>query len=160
MGKDIRVGRFMANPNEEVVVFIIGMRINKWWAIHKWLPVAKAMPGMIRELYSNKKYGFLSLESTMNLRTIVSIQYWSSVEQLQAYAKEPLHTKAWKNFNKKCRNNSAVGVFHETYIVSPSKYESVYVNMPIFGLGTAVGSQSVAKHYNSAAQRLEHDETT
>ncbi len=37
-------GRFAARMEEPFAVFIIGMRINKLWAVHKWLPVAKAMP--------------------------------------------------------------------------------------------------------------------
>jgi hypothetical protein len=32
------------------VVLLIGMRINKPWKIHKWLPVFLAMPPMLKEL--------------------------------------------------------------------------------------------------------------
>lgn len=46
--------------DEEFVVFLIGMRINKWWKIHKWLPVAIAMPKMIKELYANPEMGLLA----------------------------------------------------------------------------------------------------
>ena len=43
--------RMTAETNEEFVVFLIGMRINKPWKIHKWLPVFLAMPKMINESY-------------------------------------------------------------------------------------------------------------
>ncbi|WP_410923718.1 monooxygenase family protein, partial [Pseudomonas sp. SIMBA_041] len=33
--------------DESFVVFIIGMRINRLLAVHKWVPVAKAMGGML-----------------------------------------------------------------------------------------------------------------
>lgn len=33
-------GRYTAQLDGSFVVFIIGMRVNKLWAIHKWLPVA------------------------------------------------------------------------------------------------------------------------
>ena len=36
--------RMTAQIEDEVVVFLIGMRINRVWKLHKWLPVARAMP--------------------------------------------------------------------------------------------------------------------
>ena len=39
--------------SDGLVVFLIGMRINKWWKIHQWLPVFLAMPKMIKELYTH-----------------------------------------------------------------------------------------------------------
>ena len=42
--------RMTAEVEGEFVVFLIGMRINAFWKIHKWLPVALAMPRMLREL--------------------------------------------------------------------------------------------------------------
>lgn len=37
----------------DFVVFIIGMKINHLWKIYKWLPVALAMPKMLKELSMN-----------------------------------------------------------------------------------------------------------
>ena len=28
----------------ELVIFLIGIRINKWWKAHKWLPALLEMP--------------------------------------------------------------------------------------------------------------------
>ena len=36
--------RMTAKVEGDFVVFLIGMRINRLWKIHKWLPVAMAMP--------------------------------------------------------------------------------------------------------------------
>ncbi len=33
----------------DFVVFLIGMRINRFWKFHKWIPVAAAMPKMLKE---------------------------------------------------------------------------------------------------------------
>jgi hypothetical protein len=38
--------RMTINFEGNFVVFLIGMRINRFWKIHKWLPVASAMPKM------------------------------------------------------------------------------------------------------------------
>ncbi|RKJ59994.1 DUF4188 domain-containing protein [Butyricicoccus sp. 1XD8-22] len=155
MAKHVYTGRFTTENTEDIVVFIIGMRFNKRLAIHKWLPVFNAMPGMIKELYTNKEsLGFLSMESYFGLRTTTMIQYWRSIDDLLAYAKSEKHLAAWKNFNKKVGNNDAVGIYHETYQLSKGNYESVYVNMPHYGLGNAVNHIPVSAERNNARKRL------
>jgi len=46
-------GRFTAQVDGPFVVFLIGMRINRWLAVHKWLPVARAMGPMVEYLLAN-----------------------------------------------------------------------------------------------------------
>jgi heme-degrading monooxygenase HmoA len=98
MGKTINKP-FTAAPEDEVVVFVIGMRINKWHAVHKWWPVFTAMAPMIKELHQNKDLGFLATESSINFRTIFLIQYWRSFEDLTAYAKADKHMAAWRRWH-------------------------------------------------------------
>ncbi|UUH74238.1 DUF4188 domain-containing protein [Bacillus altitudinis] len=138
MKKNIRAGRYTTDNSEPIVVFIIGMRINKRWAVHQWLPVFKAMPGMIKELYTHQEeLGFLGTENYFGLRTTTMIQYWKSTEDLLAYAKMEKHLAAWKGFNQRARNNDTVGIYHETYQIQAGSYESIYVNMPSYGLSQA-----------------------
>ena len=56
----------------DFVVFLIGMRINKFWKIHKWLPVARAMPRMLKELRSkdSNETGFLGGEFSRLVRAV------------------------------------------------------------------------------------------
>jgi len=131
--------RMTAQMDEPFVVFIIGMRINRYWKLHKWLPVFAAMPRMLRELRSHENSGLLHSETTVNTRTIVMIQYWGSFEQLRAFARdvEQEHIPAWVDYNESSAQSGDVGIFHETYRVDPNAYESVYNNMPAFGLGRA-----------------------
>jgi|ERR1700678_2174634 hypothetical protein len=132
-------GRFSATMDGPFVVFLIGMRVNKLWAVHKWMPVALAMPRMLRELYANKSLGFLHTEFAFTWRGVATIQYWRSFEQLHAYAhaRDAKHLPAWAAFNRAVGGNGGVGVWHETYQVAPSGYECVYVNMPQWGLAGA-----------------------
>jgi hypothetical protein len=60
-------------------VFLIGMRIRKPWAVHKWLPVFRAMGRMLREL--TPADGLLSFERAFIGGPAV-VQYWRSQEQL------------------------------------------------------------------------------
>ena len=130
--------RLTATFEGNFVVFLIGMRLNKPLLVHKWLPVAKAMPRMIQELSRHPEMGFVHAESWFG-RTTIMVQYWRSMDQLLAYArtKESEHLPAWSAFNKAVGTNGSVGIWHETYLASPGSYESIYVNMPPFGLGKA-----------------------
>lgn len=155
MGRNIYTGRYTADNQEDIVVFIIGMRINKRLAIRKWWPVFTAMPAMIKELYQHKEeLGFLSMESYFGLRTTVMIQYWRSADDLLSYAKGEKHATAWRNFNRKVGDHEAVGVYHETYVLKKGNYEAFYGNMPLYGLAKASELIPVTSERNSAKQRL------
>ena len=128
--------RMTADVDGEFVVFLIGMRINKLWKMHKWIPVFLAMPKMLKELYQNPELGFISYETWFG-RTNIMVQYWKSFEHLEKYAKSKdlSHLPAWVNFNEKIASNGDVGIWHETYLSKKGSYECVYNNMPRFGLG-------------------------
>jgi len=148
--------RMCAHLDGEFVVFLIGMRFNQWWKIHKWLPVFLAMPKMLKELYTNPELGFLHHEMWFS-RTIIFVQYWRSMDQLMAYAKskDAEHLPAWKNFNRSIGTDGSVGIWHETYSVAPGTYENVYANMPPFGLGKVGILEKAHGKRESARGRLQ-----
>ncbi len=127
--------RMTARIKGDFVVFIIGLRINKLWKFHKWMPVALAMPKMINELSKNPESGFLGFQNFGGIPPVM-IQYWKSFEHLAAYAKdkEGNHFPAWREFNKKIKQ-SDVGIWHETYIIKDGMYENIYNNMPPYAMG-------------------------
>jgi hypothetical protein len=52
-----------------------------------------------------------------------------------------------------------VGIWHETYTVNPDQFESVYSNMPRFGLAAAMDHvEAVGRRY-TARKRLEANNT-
>jgi len=101
----------------------------------------------------------LSARTEMAGRTITVIQYWKSFEALEAYAAnaERKHRPAWTAFYKRATSGTgAVGIYHETYVIRPGEVESLYVDMPeAFGLGGAVGTQTVGNRSESARERKE-----
>ncbi len=135
----IHNGRHAANLEGDFVVFVIGMRINRLLQPHKWLPVARAMPRMLKELSAHPEMGMLHGQTSLSGRTLMMLQYWRSFEHLHAYAhaKELEHLPAWADFNRRVGGNGSVGIFHETYLVGPGQYEAIYANMPRFGLAKA-----------------------
>jgi hypothetical protein len=144
-------------PESGCVTFLIGMRINRLWQVWRWLPVFLAMPRMLIELQRTPDLGLVGRPRTFTSgRVILVWQQWTSFEQLEAYARNAgaAHLPAWKAFNKRTRGNTSVGIYHETYLVKPGTMEGIYVNMPLFGLGGAVGVADAATGRTTAAQRL------
>src|SRR5580658_7695988 len=134
-------GRQQAHPEKPFALFLIGMRINNIFAVNKWGPVVAAMPRMQAELKRKPEAGLLWLRNCISGRVVMSVQYWESMEKLFAYAhdRDGEHFPAWAAFNRRIKDNKAVGIWHETYVVAPENAENIYSNMPAFGLGGAIG---------------------
>nr|WP_229821189.1 DUF4188 domain-containing protein [Streptomyces ruber] len=147
-----------AASEDQVVVFLIGMRVNSYTAVRSWWPVAKAMGPMIRELVRDGGSGLLGHRFLVGgPREVYLVQYWDSHEKLLAYAsaRDGEHRPAWAAFNRRLRaGRGRVGFWHETYVVPAGAYESVYVNMPASGLGAATGVVPVGHRGDRAADRL------
>ena len=154
MDKRIYNGRYTACTEESFVVFIIGMRVNKFLSFNKWLPVLTAMGPMIRELYQNPDWGFRHSEFLFSWRGVTQIQYWRNFDDLEAYAHGKKHAIAWKSFNQKIKNDGSVGIYHETYTIEKGASEAIYSNMPKFGLANAFSHMPVSAKTEKARSRM------
>jgi len=149
-------GRFTAEIDGPFVVFIIGMRVNKFFAFRKWIATAMAMGPMIRTLYKHPEKGFLGAQTFFYGRGVVIVQYWRSFEDLERFArdKDDPHLEAWRTFNKTIGSDGSVGIFHETFLVDAGKYEALYGNMPVFGLASAANHVPATGRRETARRRL------
>ncbi len=150
----------------DLAVFLIGMRLNKPWRPDAWVPAMTAMGGMLTELSTNKAQadageaewlGFYDARTVLGLRGPTVVQYWRSVEDVYAYAgaESLAHRPAWKAFYTRTRSaQGAVGVWHETYAVPAGGHESLYLDMPQFGLARATGVVEGGRRGRTAAERL------
>lgn len=145
--------RVSAEIDGDFVVFLIGMRINKWWKVWQWLPTGLAMARMLKELsiLPKEDTGFLGVT---NFGFGGMVQYWRSFDALETYASADnlAHQAAWTAFNKRVKNaRGDVGIWHETYLIRAGQYENVYSGMPPFGLGRigtlnpATGNRTTAR---------------
>lgn len=127
-------GRQTVVGEQPMVVVVIGARINKWWLLPMALPILGRMQAMQRELLADPDSGLLAIQS---LGMGGDVQYWRSIDDLLAYAKDDKreHRPAMRRFFQKIFKNEAVGVWHEIFVVPPGHYEGMYVNMPAHGLG-------------------------
>ena len=152
---DVIPGRMTHDYDGDLVVFLIGMRINKPWRLDLWLPVYSAMPAMLAELSKDKDSGLLGYRLTFGSGGPFLVQYWSSHEKLYRYAgdRDAAHRPAWAAFNRLARKApGAVGIWHETYLVE--RAETIYSGMPVSGLAAATSSVPVARRGETAAERL------
>ncbi len=152
----VREGRWTAGDGAGMAVFLIGMRINRMHRLRRWLPVATAMPRMLRELRAHPELGLLGARTYVSGRVVMVVQYWRDTEHLAAYAASGnrYHLPAWREFNRRSRGNADVGIFHETYVLTPGSSEALYAHMPPFGLAAATQLVPVGGRGHSFARRL------
>ena len=152
----VHPGRYTAEIDGDFVVFVIGMRLNKLWKVHRWLPVFMAMGPMLRELSKRPDKGLLGVRTMWSGRTITLLQYWRSFEQLEHFARasDDPHLAAWRRFNRRVGSNGDVGIFHETFKVPEGAYECVYGNMPAVGLAAAGRHLAIGQRTDTARQRM------
>jgi len=153
-------GRMTHRYDGELVVFHIGMQINRWWRPDLWMPVFSAMPRMLRELATDEDSGLLGFQVLVGGGGPYVVQYWSSIDKLYAYASNPSqeHRPAWTRFNKMARKApEAVGIWHETFLVE--RAESVFVSTKPMGLPAATEIVEIGRNHNRARARFEGGRT-
>lgn len=67
------------------------------------------------------------------------------------------HLKAWQRFNQAIGADGSVGIWHETYLIEPGRYEAVYRNMPVLGLTAATKHVPPMGRRETARDRLGGD---
>mmetsp|Transcript_19549 Transcript_19549/g.36116 ORF Transcript_19549/g.36116 Transcript_19549/m.36116 type:complete len:241 (-) Transcript_19549:23-745(-) len=152
-------GRRAPVSHEGMTVFLIGMRINRWYRMDLWLPPLLAMSRMLNELQTNsKEFGYYGGEMYGILALFlgypsVQITYWESIDKVMDFASGKSHRDGLKHYMEAMEHsNGAVGVWHETYEIS--RAEGMHRDMPEFGLVRAVGSLEAVGALEAARGRL------
>ena len=98
MATTIHPGRHTAEIEGDFMVFLIGMRLNRPWKAHQWLPVFTGMQRMPREPARHPEQGLLGASSGLLFDGPAVVQYWRSFEHLECFARDPasLHLPAWR----------------------------------------------------------------
>ncbi|PHH61891.1 hypothetical protein CDD81_7755 [Ophiocordyceps australis] len=137
-----RGGVFGGKPGSGgIVVFNLGGQFNH--------PLGPRAPGaaavqdffvqMVADLASRRdELGLLSMahwhgSSTEGTTSINTTFYFRDVESIHRFAHEELHRTAWDYYYK--NKYPHLGIFHETFIVQPGSWETIYENCSPVGLG-------------------------
>lgn len=86
---DVIPARMTHEYDGELVVYLIGMRINKPWRPDLWLPVFLAMPKMLAELSKDKDSGLLGYRLAIGAGGPFVVQYWNSIEKALRVRERP-----------------------------------------------------------------------
>jgi hypothetical protein len=156
MALKVYAGRYTAHTTEPFIVFVVGMRLNRLREFPKWVMAARAFTSMLKELQRTPDKGFLGGLNIAYRGGAGQIQYWRSFEDLDRFARAPadLHIPAWRRYNKLVGNSGKFGVWHETYLIEPGKYEAIYANSPAIGLGTVLDLVPATGSRETAFRRL------
>jgi hypothetical protein len=131
-------GRHMAEIDGDFVVFLIGARLDFRHPARTVKDLGGrrgGMKAMLDHLVVHPDKGLLGY--TMGYPVIV--QYWRSFEHLEAFARDESdpHALSWRNYWSRLAASQGTGIWHETYLIRAGDYETIYANMPAFGLGAA-----------------------
>lgn len=134
------------NKDEDVVVFLIGIRLNHPWKLtNNFAKAGRAMSEIEQELRDHPETGCLGSESFVGSHTsgstLLLVQYWKSSEHLEKYAQSSSnkHYGPWRRLMILGKKSIELGFWHETFVVRGGDYEAIYVNCPLFGLANARG---------------------
>lgn len=150
-------GMAAADVPDAAVVFLIGMRVNRLRRVRSWLQPVGAMTRMLTDLARQPDSPLLHARTWRSGRNVMVVQYWRSAEELGRYATDPdhPHAAAWREFNRRVAASADVGIWHETYAVAADQVETLYANMPPFGLAAAYGVvPATRRRSTTAAQRV------
>ena len=119
----------LGNAGDEIVVFLIGMRINKPWKPAKSWPVFVAIPRMLSHLERHPRRVCSATD-----RPCYRLRSWSStggpspIWKRFARDKDDPHLEPWRKFNRTVGGSGDVGIWHETYRVPTAnmRRETIY----------------------------------
>lgn len=125
--------------------------------VYHWFPPLQA--SIIDGVARNEAR--LIVAENLYLPGVMLLQYWRSFDDLENFARNPSepHLAAWKRYNQAVGAGGSVGIFHETYQIAAGGAESVYGNMPVFGLAKATRHVPAVGRRETARQRLGGENT-
>lgn len=157
----VRRGRYHSVVDGDFCVFLIGAVHNKGLPSQKFKEVGDAFNDMVRQLESDpEKYGFMGAQNyvsaNQHVDSIMSVQFWRTQEQLNAYARDGLllHFPNMKWLSKTGQETDQFGFWHESYRVRSGEYETIYVNCPELLLGRVGKLVRATGNYKTARGRL------
>ena len=151
-------GKYTSKPENPFVVFIFGMRINNVFFIWLWIPFIIRLLRMVKRLREYRESGMMNAHLFFSGKGVGVMQYWQSFDMLEAFARDgnDVHLPNNKKYKKSVGKSGLVGIWHETYLVEHDKFETMYINMPKWGLSKATNHHiEIPIVQEDARQRLE-----
>ncbi|KAI1381394.1 hypothetical protein F4677DRAFT_124010 [Hypoxylon crocopeplum] len=132
--------------DKPIAMFLVGIRSNS--PLGRLSPAYRKLNDYMDELYADaegnrttngylgRTADFLPQDFSSN-NTLLSISYWKTIEDLEAFARRPIHIKAFRYLVKiqtTGNDQQGTGVLHEILYCPPGHWEAIYSNMNPWGL--------------------------
>ncbi|KAI2617410.1 hypothetical protein GGR54DRAFT_607648 [Hypoxylon sp. NC1633] len=132
--------------DKPIAMFLVGIRSNS--PLGRLSPTYQRVNHYMDELYEDAESNrttngylgrtadFLPMDFSQN-NTMITISYWKTIEDLEAFARRPIHIKAFRYLVKAQTTGSKkdeTGVLHEVLYCPPGHWEAVYSNMAPWGM--------------------------
>lgn len=134
----------------DLIVIYLGMRVNS----------PRGLPTLMKFAPPNMKKALTPTPDDLLLHEIMTFsffpphagfrQYWRDFDSLERWARSGTHKQWWQNF---LADRRGTGFWHETY-ARGREIESVYIDMPGFGLGKFAPMVQARGPMFSARQRV------
>jgi hypothetical protein len=134
-----RVVAILPETVEELCLLRFGLYSRRWtgWAFVRRMGRIIAQTAHDR---GTREAGLLHSEAMRFAWNHAGVlQYWRSYDALESWSHRPPHSEWWRLLNERVRRKRDVGVYHETFLVPRTHYESIFVNCPPLG-GSAFGA--------------------
>lgn len=145
--------------DREITVFLVGMQCRSWRSLWKVPFIARQMSKMQAELRADPESGFIWGQNFTSQKpfTTLFLSYWQSSDHLERFVRDKRysHRQASATYWRKHARDPHLGVWHETYVVSPGKSENLYMGMSPFGLSAFLPTADVTRMSSAYKSRLE-----
>lgn len=152
-----------AHIQEPYCLFLVGMQCRSWLSFWKIPFISYRMFKMQKELRQDKTSGFLWGKNFIAYRPFTSLflTYWKSSDDIHRFVsdKKFSHLASVGIYYRKYRNDPNIGVWHETYEVTPGQVETLYYGMNPFGAGSFNPITPLERNAKGYMKRLRGDST-
>ena len=134
-------------PDQDFVLFALGMRVHHYGNPLRLMRLYRLIPQVFDE--AKRSPGYLAGTYRFSMREPLIIQYWRSMEDLQAYAHQGAHAAIWKHFHQEVMASAQVGLWHEAFQIRVAEQHSNYVNMPLTGMALFTPTESIKQQQST-----------
>jgi hypothetical protein len=106
----------------------VGLIAHRWRALPWAWRLSRRLDRITRDA-NRKPPGLLRSEPIrISWNHFGFLQYWASVDELLAWAHSEPHTDVWRKALERQRTRQDFAIYHETFVVSESGFEAIYMN--------------------------------
>ncbi len=139
--RDVLAGRWAADPPPGTTLVLFGLRVNRWARVWSWLPLVRALRGMLDEAAARPDdSGLLWSTRWRDGRVFTVLTYWRDMDAVMRWSQDARfrHVRDWRRYNRgRVGDSGDIGLWHEVIAIDPDGLHTIYRDMDRRGLAAA-----------------------